>query len=188
MELRTPRLLLRDFVPGDWPAVLAYQQDPRYLRYYAWTERTPEAVQEFVGWFLAQQQAQPRLKFQFAVTLAATGELIGNCGVRKESADALEASLGYELAPDHWGKGYATEAARAVLAFGFARLGAHRITAECVAENAASAHVLTKIGFQLEGRLREKEFYKGRWWDTLLFAILEPEWRIRATPAQEVFE
>jgi RimJ/RimL family protein N-acetyltransferase len=188
MELRTPRLLLRDFVFGDWPAVLAYQQDPRYLRYYAWAERTPEAVQEFVGWFVAQQHAQPRLKFQFAVTLQSTGTFIGNCGARKESADACEASLGYELAPDYWGQGYATEAARAVLDFGFTHLGLHRITADCVADNTASAHVLTKLGFQLEGRLREREFYKSRWWDTLLFAILEPEWRARAAPTPEVSE
>lgn len=188
MELSTARLRLRDFVPGDWPAVLDYQKDPRYLRYYEWTGRTAEAVQEFVGWFVAQQAAHPRHKFQFAITLAATGGLIGNCGVRKESADAREASLGYELAPEHWGKGYATEAARAVLDFGFARLDVHRISAECVADNTASAHVLTKLGFQLEGRLRDKAFYKGRWWDTLLFAILEPEWRTRATTIPEVLE
>jgi RimJ/RimL family protein N-acetyltransferase len=186
MDLHPSRLLLRDLVLADWPTGLAYQQDPHYLRYYAWTERAPEAVQEFVGRFVPQNQAQPRRKYQFAITLLSTGLLTGNCGVRKESADALEASLGYELVPDQWGQGYATEAARAVLDFGFTHLKIHRITADCVGDNNASAKVLIKLGFQLEGRLREKEFYKGRWWDSLLFAILEPEWRTRATPASEV--
>ena len=55
MELTTERLILREYRESDWPDVLAYQSDPRYLRYYEWTERTPEAVQEFVQMFLAQQ-------------------------------------------------------------------------------------------------------------------------------------
>ncbi len=60
MELTTERLILREFVYEDWPAVLAYQRDPRYLRYYEWTDRTSEDVQRFVQMFLDQQQAQPR--------------------------------------------------------------------------------------------------------------------------------
>lgn len=176
MHLLTERLLLRDFEPTDWPAVLAYQKDPLYLRYYEWTERTPEAVQEFVGRFIARQQEKPRTKFQFAIILRSSGELIGNCGIRKESAEAHEADMGFELSPRHWGQGYATEAARAVLEFGFTSLGLHRVWAECVADNVGSARVLTKLGMQLEGRLREKEYFKGRRWDRLLFAVLQPEW------------
>lgn len=172
MELTTERLHLREFVADDWPAVLAYQQDPLYLRYNAWTERTPAAVREFVGWFLAQQQQTPRDKYQFVLELKTTGALIGNCGVRRTAPGAPEADLGYELAPAHWGHGYATEAARAVLAFGFATLGVHRLEAHCVAENTGSARVLEKIGMQFEGRLRHKEYFRGRWWDRLIYAAL----------------
>jgi len=179
MQLSTDRLVLRDFVPDDWRAVWAYQRDPLYLRYYEWTEadRTPAAVQEFLQRFITQQQERPRIKFQFAIVLKATGELIGNCGIRQESAGSYEADMGYELAPQHWGQGYATEAARAVLGFGFVELRPHRVWADCVADNAGSIRVLEKLGMRLEGRLREKEYYKGRWWDKLIFAILEHEWR-----------
>lgn len=181
MRLTTDRLILREIDERDWPAVLAYQSDPRSLRYYTWTggrrRRTPEAVQEFVGWFLADQAQTPRTKFQPGVTLKSSGELIGNCGVRMESAGAVEADIGYELAPGHWGRGYATEAARAIVQFGFTELRVHRIWAGCVADNAAPAHVLEKLGLRREGRLREKEYYKGRWRDTLMYAILEDEWR-----------
>ncbi len=183
MELATGRLILRDFVAGDWPAVLAYQSHPLYLRYNPWTERTPEAVRAFVQRFIDQQQAQPRHRFQLAIVLKASGELIGNCGIRSDAPGAREADLGYELAPAHWGRGYATEAVRALLRFGFTTLGVHRISAWCIAENAASARVLARAGLQPEDRLRDKEFFKGRWWDTLLFAILEPEWRASAPPA-----
>jgi ribosomal-protein-alanine N-acetyltransferase len=179
MELVTERLIMREFQPDDWPATLAYQVEPLYLRYYAWTDRTPQAVQEFVQMFLAQQQERPRTKFQLALALKSSGQLIGNCGIRMDSPDAHEADIGYELSPHYWGQGYATEAAHAILKFGFTQLHVHRIWSWCMADNAGSAHVLEKIGMQPEGRLRDKEYFKGRWWDTLLYAILDHEWRGR---------
>jgi [ribosomal protein S5]-alanine N-acetyltransferase len=127
MQLTTDRLILRDFNLEDWPPVWSYQRDSLYLRYYAWTDRTPDAVQEFIQEFIAQQQVRPRIKFQLAVVLKSSGELIGNCGIRQDSADAHEADIGYELSPQHWGHGYATEAARAILAFGFTDLQLHRV-------------------------------------------------------------
>jgi ribosomal-protein-alanine N-acetyltransferase len=176
MKLSTERLLLRDFVAGDWPAVLAYQSDPRYLRFYPWTGRTAEDVRTFVQTFLDQQQQQPRYKFQLVITLRGDSRLIGNCGLRQDSPDAPQADLGFELDPVHWGQGYATEAARALLRFGFEERGLHRIWAHCLAENTAAARVLEKIGMKREGRQRENQWFKGRGWDTLLYAILEQEW------------
>ena len=177
MQLVTDRLLLREFVTADWPAVLTYQRDPRYSQYYEWTDRTPGDAQRFVQMFLDQQEEQPRRKFQLAVVLKDTGQLIGNCGIRKAAIASHEADIGYELAPDHWGNGYATEAAHAIVQFGFEELNVHRIWAWCIADNLASARVLEKIGLKLEGRLRDKEYFKGRWWDTLMYAILEDEWK-----------
>ena len=176
MKLETERLILRDFVKDDWQRVLEYQSDSLYLRYYDWAERTPEAAQEFVGWFLDHQIQNPRIKYQLAIALKSNNQLIGNCGIRMDKANAVEADIGYELDPQHWNRGYATEAAHAIVDFGFSRFGVHRIWAHCVADNLGSAHVLEKLGMKLEGRLREKEFYKGRWWDTLIYAILADEW------------
>ena len=186
MKLETERLLLRDFVKDDWQRVLEYQSNPLYLRYYEWTERTPEAVQEFVGWFLNHQSQEPRIKFQLAVVLKSSNQLIGNCGVRMNEANALEADIGYELDPKQWNHGYATEAAHAIVDFGFSRFNVHRILSWCVADNIGSAHVLEKLGMRLEGRLRENEYYKGRWWDTLMYAILADEWQMhkRSHPVQ----
>ena len=82
MIIETPRLVLREFVEGDWPVVLAYQSDPRYLRLYAWTERTPADVRAFVAGFVASQAAEPRLTYQLAITLRDGEKLVGNCGIR----------------------------------------------------------------------------------------------------------
>lgn len=177
MRLETERLVLREFEEGDWADVLAYQSDPRYLEYYPWTERSPEDAQAFVRTFVLQQHERPRTKFQLAVALKSDGQLIGNCGIRKGAPDAREADIGFELSPHHWGEGYATEAVRAIVHLGFTELGLHRIWSWCIADNAGSARVLERLGMRLEGRLKEKEHFKDRWWDTLLFAILESEWR-----------
>lgn len=178
MQLETERLILRDFFKDDWHRVLEYQTDPLYLRYYEWTEadRTPEAVQEFVGWFIDNEKEMPRIKFQLAVILKSNNQLIGNCGFRMDKENAFEGDIGYELDPKHWNHGYATEAAHAMIDFGFSHFGVHRVWSSCVADNLGSTHVLEKLGMRLEGRLREKEYYKGRWWDTLIYAILETEW------------
>lgn len=177
MHLTTPRLVLREFVEEDWRPVLAYQSEPLYLRYNPWTHRTEQDVRAFLRMFISWQIAKPRTKFQLAITLASNGQFIGNCGIRMPTPHAKEADLGYELAPQYWEQGYATEAARAMLAFGFQELGLHRIHANCVLENTASAHVLKKIGMRQEGHLHKKEWMKDRWWDTLLFAILNEEWQ-----------
>lgn len=179
MQITTTRLTLRDFVADDWSAVLAYQSDPRYLRYYAWTGRAEAEVRAFVQMFLDHQAQTPRRKFQLAITLLESRQLIGNVGLRRKAENDWEADLGYELDPNYWGHGYATEAARAMVAFGFKELGLHRISSWCLADNTASAHVLEKLGLRREGCWRENEYFKGRWWDTLVYGLLENEWRER---------
>ena len=176
MRITTSRLVLREFVSDDWPDVLAYQGDPRYLRFYPWTDRTEAEARDFVQMFLDQQADHPRRKFQLAITLPDSGRLIGSCGIRRKPDNNREADIGYELAPEHWGRGYATEAAMAMVDFGFRELELHRISSWCIADNAPSARVLERVGLRLEGRLRENDYFKGRWWDTLLYGLLEDEW------------
>lgn len=176
MELETPRLRLREFVPGDWPAVLAYQRDPRYLRFYAGDDRTEAQARSLVETFVNWQHETPRYRWQLAIEWGETGELIGNVGLRRAGPDADLADLGYELAPDWWGRGIATEAAGRMLSFAFETLGLHRVHAHCIADNVASANVLEKLGLRREGLLRQHEHFKDRWWDVQLFGLLREEW------------
>ena len=176
MEITTERLLLREFEEADWPAVLAYQSHPDYLRYYRWPGRAEQEARSFVRMLMGYREEQPRAKFQLAIVLRDSGEMIGNCGIRRAAPDEPEAELGYELAPWHWRRGYATEATGAMLHFAFRELRLHRVFAQCIADNTASARVLERLGMQPEGRLRENEWFKERWWDTLLYGILDREW------------
>ena len=113
-----------------------------------------------------QQTERPRRRFQLAITLPDNGQLIGSCGIRRKPDNDWEADIGYELAPDFWGRGYATESARAMVNFGFHKLRLRRISSWCIADNAASVRVLERLGFRQEGRLRRNEYFKRRWWDT----------------------
>jgi RimJ/RimL family protein N-acetyltransferase len=178
VQIEAQRLVLREYKADNWPAVLAYQSDPRYLRYYPWSERDAEAVREFVAWCVARQAEAPRNVFQLAITLPATGgRLLGSCGVRVNDRARREGNIGYELDPEYWGNGYATEAARAMLRYGFEQLGLHRIWAQGNADNTASAHLLEKLGMRREAHFRECDHFKGRWWDSFIYAMLDHEWR-----------
>ncbi len=177
MLITTERLVLREFTAADWRAVYAYQNDPRYLEYYEWEHRSEQDVKGFVEMFLEQQRETPRIKFQLAIVLPDTNKVIGNVGIRKRDLKTYQAEMGYELDPRNWAAGYATEAATAMLKFAFESLRLHRVVAHCIADNHKSMHVLEKLGMRQEGRLRESEFFKSRYWDTLVYGMLEEEWR-----------
>lgn len=88
-------------------------------------------MRAFLKTQIDDQSEHPRRRFQLAITLAETGDLVGNCGIRRKPDNDWEADIGYELAPAHWGNGYATEAARALVTHGFGEMGLHRISATC---------------------------------------------------------
>jgi RimJ/RimL family protein N-acetyltransferase len=175
----TDHLVLRDFVAGDLQAMLAYQTDPRYLRYYARNRvaHVDDQARTLLQRFIAAQEERPRTAFQLAMTLREDGRLIGNAGVRKESVDATEGDMGCEIAPDYWNLGYATEATRAMLAFGFDSLGLHRISASTMAPNLGAWRVLEKLGMKREGELRETTLLADGWANSVIYGILEHEWR-----------
>jgi RimJ/RimL family protein N-acetyltransferase len=173
-RLKTPRLLLRDFVEADWKAVHDYASDAEVVRDMIWGPNTEAQTREFIGITLEQQRRRPREQYGLAIEFEAT--LVGACRLEVQDGGKKEADLGYVLNRAYWKRGIATEAARGLLKFGFGELKLHRIWATCDPENAASIRVLEKIGMQREGRMREHQLIKGRWRDSLLFAILDRDW------------
>jgi RimJ/RimL family protein N-acetyltransferase len=112
------------------------------------------------------------------VTLRDTGELIGVVGLDLDQAHQ-RAELGYWIAVPHWGRGYATEAARAMLALGFDVLGLNRIYASHFPRNPASGRVLEKIGMKREGMLRRHVRKWDHYEDLVYFAILRDDFKAR---------
>ena len=171
--LRSERLFLRDFRDDDFEAVHAYATDLDVVRYMSWGPNSETETQDFLKRAQSNVAIDPRIEFELAVIREESGELIGGIGLHVNGSKAM---LGYCFARPAWGRGYATEAARVLMDFGFGSLGLHRIWAFCDPENAGSVRVLRKLGMRLEGHLRHDCQIRGEWRDNLLFGILEDEW------------
>ena len=174
--IQTKRLRLRDFEKADWKPVHDYAADPEVVRYMSFGPNTEGESKNFIQRALAHQKEQPRNNFSLAIVLKAKNALIGSCGIYVSNPDNREGYIGYVLNRNFWGQGYATETAHALIEFGFNQLKLHRIFATCDPQNIASAHVLEKIGMQREAHFRENGWVKGKWRDSLLYAILDHEW------------
>jgi RimJ/RimL family protein N-acetyltransferase len=116
-------------------------------------------------------------KLWLAVTLRADGRQIGGIGLRVE-LQHQHAELGYWLGVSYWSQGYATEAAREVLRYGFEDLALHRIFASHFKHNPASGKILKKIGMRHEGSQREHLRKWDQFVDSELYGILRREWQI----------
>jgi RimJ/RimL family protein N-acetyltransferase len=165
-ELRTARLLLRGFRRGDADDVHRYASDPEVCRYVAWGPNTPAQTQEFLAAAVGENGDDG--VWTWAVT--EDGIVIGTVSMTRQSRHRAE--VGYVLRRADWGRGITTEAASAVLEFGFDQLGFRRIEATCRPENTGSRRVLEKIGMQREGTLRSHLLLRGELRDSLLFAAV----------------
>ena len=173
--LRTKRLVLRPFASTDAPAVQALAGDRDVASTtltipHPYEDRTAEV---WIGDHAAAWESGERLTL--AITTEADG-LVGGMGLHI-TPQHRRAELGYWIGKPYWNRGYATEAAAAVVAFGFAELGLHRIVARHFPRNPASGRVMAKIGMTREGTLRQHVVRWGQFEDLECFAILEPEWR-----------
>jgi len=115
--------------------------------------------------------------FTWAVVHRADHKMIGRLGLGAVNERDARADLGYAYNRLYWGKGYATEAARAILQFGFDSLKLHRVGAIVLPDNIGSIRVLEKLGFQREGVRRQAHSLRGSFEDLLCYSILAPEWR-----------
>ena len=177
-DIRTKRLRLRDLQKEDEHAIHEYSSDPEVTRYMNWGPNTEQDTRNFVQRSIASQSEQPRRNFTLAVILKSENNLIGSCGIYLSNPDQQEGFIGYVLNKNLWGKGYATETASALVKFGFKNLKLHRIFATCDPQNLVSARVLEKVGMQKEGCLRQNYWVRGKWRDSLLFAVLENDFKM----------
>jgi len=174
MQITTPRLILREVSENDFEALCVMDQDPEAGQY----DHPPlsvEASRSRINTFLAWQQESPRTRFSFALVIPPGEGLMGLIGFRQIHPAIREYEMGWAVRREEWGKGYASEAARAVLRWGFEHLLAHRVVAFCNAENRASERVMQKLGMQREGLTRETLLIDRVWHDELIYAILDRE-------------
>ncbi len=179
--LRTARLVLRPFTQADAPHVRRLADDAEIA---ANTLTIPHPYPEGAAetWIATHAPGVAQgIKAVFAITDAASGELLGAIGLEIEPAHD-RAELGYWIGRPFWGRGIATEAAREVLAYAFSNLGLARVLARHFPHNPASGQVLQKLGMRHEGTLRSSIVKGGRRLDEIVYGILREEWKSGNTP------
>jgi RimJ/RimL family protein N-acetyltransferase len=181
-SVETERLLLRPFTPADFASLYAYQSRPDVTRYLLWDARTEDQVREALDRKIAATTIVAEGDFlALAAELKETGDVIGDFTLDVFSREHAAGELGYIIHPDHHGRGYATEGGRAVLSIAFEELGLHRVIGRLEPRNIASARVLEKLGMRREAHFVENEYLKGEWQSESVNAILDREWRERAS-------
>jgi [ribosomal protein S5]-alanine N-acetyltransferase len=175
LPVRTARLTLRDFAPADLESLQLLAGDARVLEYAPAASRALEAVRRARSSPAARRRPGRRRSYELAVVLNRGGKLIGACDLARSGPRA--ADVGYVLAPRHWGHGYGTEVARALVAFGFGALALERLCAVVAIENDRSRRVLENAGFVWEGLMRRHLQTRGRSWDCHLYVIDRQRWR-----------
>jgi RimJ/RimL family protein N-acetyltransferase len=172
------RLRLRPLSTSDTDALLAYRGREDVCRYVPFPPMDAEEITRRLAgvWARTTLDAEGQ-SLTLGVELAGTGELIGDVTLFLQSALHRSGELGYVINPDHGGRGYATEAARAVLRLAFDELMLHRVTARIDTRNASSARLAARLGMRREAHLVRNEWFKGDWRDELDFALLAEEWR-----------
>lgn len=176
--IETPRLRLRRLEAADLEAMFAYRNDPEVARYQTFRARTRDEIGAMIRAQADLQPGAPGSEFQFAVGLKADGLLIGDVYFSVE-ATGRQAEIGYTLAAEFQGCGYATEAVRGVLGFAFERIGLHRVTAGADPRNLPSLRLLERLGFRREGYSPESYWDGEMWTDDVRYAMLAREWRAR---------
>lgn len=172
-QLETERLVIRRFKEEDWKDLYEYLSDEEVVRYEPYQAFSIEA---------SQNEAKSRAESPafLAVCLKENNKLIGNIYFEKQEFKTWE--IGYVFNRSYQGRGYATEAANAVIAYGFNTRGARRIVAMCNPLNTASWRLLERLGMRREGHLKQNIYFKKDekgnpiWSDTYEYAILKDEY------------
>ena len=175
-RLLTERLLLRPFAPADGPLLEKLLGD-RTVVDTTLTVPHPYPVGGGAEW-IARHAAAWELGESLSLAICPREMpdiLIGGMGLRI-SALHRHGEIGYWIAADHWGNGYATEAGRVFIDYAFSELGLHRIMGQHFSRNPASGRVMSNLGMKLEGIHRDGFVRWGKFEDSVVYAVLAPEW------------
>ncbi|MBE6688334.1 MAG: GNAT family N-acetyltransferase [Ruminococcaceae bacterium] len=173
--LETPRLTLRQLLPRDKDDMFEYAQNPEITKYLLWYEH--ENVQ-FTAKYL--KYLQPRYRrgeyHDWAIVNNEENKMIGTAGFVTFDTENNAAEIGYVISHKYHNLGYATEAVKRIINFGFEELALNRIFARHIAGNDASGRVMQKCGMTFEGIQRSSMYIKERYRDIALYAITREDY------------
>lgn len=161
-RLATDRLELRRSRPEDAEAISAYRSDPEVHRFQGWERTDPTGIREEIVEMASRAPGEPGGWVQFSVVDRDTGRLVGDVGMSQAEGEPGVIKVGYTMAPAVQGRGYATEAVRALVDYAFDVLDAQVVRAFASAENLPSIRVAEKVGLRLVERF-ERTYEDETW-------------------------
>ncbi len=176
-HLESARLVLRRLTEADVESLLAYRNDPEVARYQSWSSITRTQALALIQELQTVPPGTPGAGFQIAIALKETGQHIGDCYLHREAEETYQAEIGYTLAPAFQGQGYAREAVSRLLDFVFTDLNLHRVFARTLTYNRRSINLLARLGMRREAHFIRDYWFKEKWEDEYLYAILQDEWQ-----------
>jgi [ribosomal protein S5]-alanine N-acetyltransferase len=173
LKLTIDRLVLRNYDHSDWERVHIYGADPDFSKYELWGPNSVDDTKKFISDMVLQKESKTRYKFDLAICLKDSGLLIGGCGIRRESEMSKVANLGWAINPEFQRMGYATEAANALIKFGFTQLNLAVIYATCDTRNDPSFRVMEKLGMKRVGITKGTQEIKGHIRDSYRYELTQ---------------
>ena len=170
--LRTERLVLRPTEPGDTEAFVEAWASEEWTRLLLSRTLNPAEVAEMI-----RRRREPGDGRFFGLVVERDGDVVGDSMLHLQGTGLSEGEIGWTILPQHSGRGYATEAARAVLRLGFEHFGLRRIVANLDARNDRSAALCERLGMRRESHRIGDFWSKGAWTDSYEYALLADEWR-----------
>ena len=174
-SLRTKRLVLRQWYMSDADDLFAYAQNPLVGPSAGWRPHHVRKDSEDLIQKVFQQEY-----FHWALVVPGAGKVIGGINLTQDTKrnNPHARTLGYSMNPDYWGNGYMTEAAKAVIAFGFEGLTTEIISVYHYPDNLRSKRVIEKCGFTYEGTLRHcSQLFNNKTYDNLCYSMTAMEYR-----------
>lgn len=175
LPVHTDRLLLRAYATDDVEPTLAYYSDPEVSRFLLSEPFTfcdaREAVEK------RRRRTHPTdAGDSLALVVEHEGRLVGDLTLNLVGDKSSIGEIGWCFDPSYAGRGFATEAAAALLDLAFEHYGMHRVKAQMDARNTGSARLCERLGMTKEAHLRQDWWSKGEWTDTFVYAVLAAEW------------
>ncbi|MCE8441152.1 GNAT family N-acetyltransferase [Rhodovulum sulfidophilum] len=179
LPIISERLVLRPFEPSDRPDYDAYHTRPEVYRFlYTPVPEADVRAEQFAA-AMSTCLEEDGDTLRLAVIRRDASALVGEVLLKMANKAALQEEVGYIFNPTYAGAGYATEAVRMMLGFGFRQCGFHRIFARLDPLNAGSVGVVERLRFRREAHLLQNDRFDGTWGDEFIYAMLKTEWEDR---------
>lgn len=175
ISIETDRLIIRLAIPSDADDIYTYRSNSIENKYQGWLPKSVKEVRDYII-NMPKTLDITNVCFQFAIISLNEKQLIGDMAISFTNQDNSQAEIGCTLHKDYQGKGYATEALKAMVNYLFVTLDKHRIVASVDPRNIASIRLIEQLRFRKEAHFRESYYLHGEWVDDVIYAMLNKEW------------